>query len=154
MILSKQMVPAFLFALSICAQTRTDEVAVLSVKTEAQDIKLTLPSDAPAAATPQAGLITDKNNKPLSPQPVVEVERKEPGSLQVGLSKLFFWGDAVLPFTFTPAAASQDKANSKTFTVTYRLRRGGGRGPAGGGGPRGRPGGSGGRGPGGGARQA
>src|SRR3569833_377918 len=124
MILSKQMVPAFLFALSICAQTRTDEVAVLSVKTEAQDIKLTLPSDAPAAATPQAGLITDKNNKPLSPQPVVEVERKEPGSLQVGLSKLFFWGDAVLPFTFTPAAASQGKANSKAFTVTYRMRRG------------------------------
>lgn len=124
MILSKQIVLALLLASSIYAQTRTGEVAVLSVKTDAQDIELALPDNAPARATPQVGLITDKNNKPLSPQPVVDVERKDTGSLQVSLSKVFFWGDANIPFTFTPAAASKGQPHPKPFTVTYRLRRG------------------------------
>jgi len=124
MILSKQIVLAFLLASSICAQTRTDEVAVLSVKTDAQEIELTLPDNAPAKATPRVGLITDKNNKPLSPQPAVDVERKDAGSLSVSLSRVFFWGDAILPLTFAPAASSKGQPNPKPFTVTYRLRRG------------------------------
>ncbi len=123
MILSKPIILAFLIASSVCAQTRTGEVTVLDVKTDAQALEFTLPDHAPANATPRVGVITDKNNKPLSPQPVVDVERKD-GLLQVSLSRVFFWGDALLPFTFDAAAASKSQPHPQPFTVTYQLRRG------------------------------
>jgi hypothetical protein len=124
MILSKQLVLAFLLTSSIYAQSRTGGLAVLSVKTDAQQIALRLPDDAPATAEPHPGLITDKDNNPLAPQPRVQVDRKTPGSLSVRLSRLFFWGDAVLPITFTPAAPPKGGSKAEPYTVTYRLRRG------------------------------
>ncbi|HXE64043.1 MAG TPA: hypothetical protein VN519_10920 [Bryobacteraceae bacterium] len=123
MILPKKIVLAFLLASSICAQTRTDEVAVLPLNTDTPELVLAPPDNVGATAMPSAGVIRGQDNKPLSPQPVVSVGRQE-GLLKVKLSRVFFWGDAALPLTFTLPSASKSRANPKSVTVTYTLTRG------------------------------
>jgi len=91
MILPKKIVLAFLLASSICAQTRTDEVAVLPLNTDTPELVLAPPDNVGATAMPSAGVIRGQDNKPLSPQPVVSVGRQE-GLLKVKLSRVFFLG--------------------------------------------------------------
>jgi hypothetical protein len=115
MITFKPALLAAFCALGLSAQVRVNETAVLPAGANSTDIILIPPDNAPKGSQASAGQIVDKNRRPVSPQPTVTITPAD-GSLKVSLSGVYFWGDAVLPITFKPAAPA--------LTAIYNLERG------------------------------
>lgn len=124
MIRFKQICLLLLAAMFVHAQTGVDEPAVLHVNTDTPDVDLIPPENLPETSKVTAGLIRDKDKRLISPQPGVDVNPQPDGSLKVTFSRVFFWGNAFLPLTFTPGPPTGDKTGSKSLIVTYKLERG------------------------------
>jgi hypothetical protein len=124
MIRFRQICLLFLAAMFVHAQTGMDEPAVLHVNTETPEADLIPPENLPDNSKVTVGLIRDKDKRLISPQPGVDVNPQPDGSLKVKFSKVFFWGDAFLPLTFTPGPPTGNQAGSKSLIATYKLERG------------------------------
>ncbi|HVY92925.1 MAG TPA: hypothetical protein VHA14_09260, partial [Bryobacteraceae bacterium] len=114
----------FIAAMFVHAQTGLDEPAVLHVNTDTPEADLIPPENLPDSSKVTAGLIRDKDKRLISPQPGVDVNPQPDGSLKIKFSRVFFWGDAFLPLTFTPGPPTSNQAASKSLSVTYKLERG------------------------------
>jgi hypothetical protein len=114
----KETVFALFVATAAYGQVRAGETAVLPAARDTAGIVLAAPANIANVNTAKAGLLLDEHNKPLSPQPQIALMPLPDGSIQVTLSKVFFWGEATLPIRFAPVG------NTPASTITYKLERG------------------------------